>query len=104
MPLPSPLLRYGAERWPYVAVQCGEKEITYQQLQDQSRKIASQLYIKGVRRGDRVVVMTSRCIEMVILFYGVLEAGACYVPVDLDNLSADRIASILHAVEPSLIV
>jgi len=104
MSLASLGLNYGEERWPHTAIVCGQNRITYKELQDASSNIAKSLYGRGVRRGDCVVVLSSRCLETVVLFHAILEAGACYVPLDLDILSLDRISYVIDAVKPALIL
>lgn len=54
----------------------------YQQLNKQANIIAHNLIRRGVQVGDTIAVMLPRCAEMIATIYGVLKAGAIYVPVD----------------------
>lgn len=57
--------------------------ITYSELDWRSNIIANQLIQDyGVCPGQRVVCVFSRCIEMCAFIFGVLKAGAQYVPID----------------------
>ncbi|KAF2201398.1 acetyl-CoA synthetase-like protein, partial [Delitschia confertaspora ATCC 74209] len=87
-----------------LAAICGKNQLTYGELQTRSSEVARALYLHNVRRGDKVVVVTSRCLEMVILFHGILEAGAAYVPLDMESLSRDRVSQVIEAVNPTVVV
>lgn len=72
-----------ATRWPAaVAVQAGERTQDFAELALRSRRIARWLVDQGVQPGDRVALVLDRSIEAVAAIYGVLLAGAVYVPLD----------------------
>ncbi|KAF5025312.1 hypothetical protein F66182_2597 [Fusarium sp. NRRL 66182] len=57
--------------------------ITYQELDRRANILANELrHTFGLRVGDRVVLVYSRCIEMVVFILAVLKAGGQYVPLD----------------------
>ncbi|KAK3985303.1 hypothetical protein QBC44DRAFT_250746 [Cladorrhinum sp. PSN332] len=57
--------------------------VTYGELDRRANILANKLiHDHGLRIGDRVVLVYSRSIEMVIFIFGVLKAGGQYVPVD----------------------
>ena len=85
-----------------LAATCGDKHLTYGQLESRSSKLAVLLRTRGVKRGDRVAVLTTRCVVLPILFCAVLKSGACYVPLDLDDLSSNRIAHVIQDVQPKI--
>ncbi|WP_051237157.1 non-ribosomal peptide synthetase [Paenibacillus pinihumi] len=64
------------------AVIAPDGELTYQQLIEQSEKLAVRLAARGVRPGDKVVLAVERSKDMIIGLLGILKAGAVYVPVD----------------------
>jgi amino acid adenylation domain-containing protein len=77
------LLSDAADRDPdHVAVRCRGRSLTYGELESAANGIASRLVEAGIRRGDRVGIHLSKCIEMVVAVYGVLKAGGAYVPLD----------------------
>jgi amino acid adenylation domain-containing protein len=86
-----------------VATQWGAEALTYEDLDRIAGRLASRLAAAGVRRGDRVVVATSRTPSMPALFLAVLRAGAAYVPIDVDEPAA-RLTEILRAVDPRAVV
>lgn len=62
-----------------------ERSVTYAQLEWRANIVANTLRTNhGVvaGRGQRVVCVFSRCIEMCAIILGVLKAGAQYVPID----------------------
>ncbi len=56
--------------------------MTYAELEARSNQVANLLIELGVRRGDRVGIFLRKSMESVIGIYGVMKAGACYVPLD----------------------
>ena len=64
------------------AVRSDGREITYAELAGASRRVASALSFIGVGIGDRVAVHLEKSIESIISIYGVMRAGAAYVPID----------------------
>ncbi len=73
----------------------GGRSITYAQLSTLSDLLRDRLMHMGVRRGDRVGLRLHKCIESVATIFGVLKAGAAYVPVDAES-PASRGAYILN--------
>ncbi len=56
--------------------------ISYENLQVLSNRVRDRLIHLGVRRGDRVGIYVRKSIDSVAAIFGVLKAGAAYVPVD----------------------
>jgi len=92
----SHLLEAAAESRPdSIAVVDGERSFTYGELDELSNRLANLLRTEGVRRGDRVGLCLEKCVEAVAAIYGVLKAGAAYVPLD-PKAPATRQAYILR--------
>jgi amino acid adenylation domain-containing protein len=64
------------------AVRCRGQSLTYGQLESASASLARTLAEAGVRKGDRVAIHLPKGVETVAAVYGVLRAGAVYVPLD----------------------
>jgi len=64
------------------AVVLGSESITYRELDQRSNQLAHALLAKGCRRGDRVAIYMNKSIPALVSIYGVLKAGAAYVPLD----------------------
>jgi len=71
------------------------RSLTYAALADQSARLATVLIDQGVRRGDRVGLYMNKSLETPVAIYGILRAGAAYVPLD-PAAPADRIATMLR--------
>lgn len=77
------LVDRAAERAPEAEAFCSPTErLTYEELAGASDRLALLLEEEGVRRGDRVGVFLPRCLESAISVYGIMKAGAAYVPID----------------------
>jgi amino acid adenylation domain-containing protein len=78
-----------------VAVEQGDKQISYGELDRQSTNLSYYLIKSGVKNGDFVPLVTSRSFEMVIGMLAILKAGAAYIPID-NSMPVDRIMTILQ--------
>ncbi|MGK5627807.1 amino acid adenylation domain-containing protein [Streptomyces sp. URMC 123] len=76
------LLRESAARTPdAVAVVDADRETGYAELDRRSDRVARLLLSLGVRRGERVGLFLERTADALACVYGVLKAGAAYVPL-----------------------
>lgn len=64
------------------AVRCAGQSMTYADLEAASNGLARALIEAGVRPGDRVGLFLPKSLEAVSAVYGVMKAGAAYVPLD----------------------
>ncbi|MFS0751246.1 long-chain-fatty-acid--CoA ligase [Oceanobacillus sp. 1P07AA] len=55
------------------------KDISYQTLYDEAKKMANYLQSIGVRKGDKVAIMLPNTPQAVVSYYGILMAGAVVV-------------------------
>jgi len=69
--------------------------INYRDLAALTDRVRDRLVHAGVGRGDRVGLCLTKSIDAVAVIYGILKAGAVYVPVD-DTAPATRNAYILN--------
>ncbi|AFZ28184.1 amino acid adenylation enzyme/thioester reductase family protein [Cylindrospermum stagnale PCC 7417] len=86
-----------------VAVQQQEHTITYRQLDETSNQLAHILSYAGVERGDRVGIYLDKSIEAVIAIFGILKAGATYVPLD-PYAPTKRIAFIIKNCQIKILI
>src|ERR1700729_1508906 len=77
------------------AVAAGERSLTYEELDRLSNQVARALLAQGVAPGDRVGILAPKSAASVVAVFGVLKAGACYVPLD-PRSPAERLASIMR--------
>lgn len=71
-----------ARRPDAIAVEFGERSLSYAQLNGQANRLANHLRDLGVLPDDRVAICAERGIEMVVAMLAVLKAGGAYVPLD----------------------
>ncbi|AZC38062.1 non-ribosomal peptide synthetase [Pseudomonas chlororaphis] len=65
-----------------VALQAGEQQLTYAQLNQRANQLAHHLRDLGVQPDTRVGICVERSLELVIGLLGILKAGGAYVPLD----------------------
>jgi amino acid adenylation domain-containing protein len=75
------------------AVVDGRSMLTYAELETRSNRLAWLLRDLGVRRGDRVGMYLEKSLHSIVAIYGILKAGAAYVPFD-PQAPAARLAFI----------
>ncbi|MDE2368801.1 MAG: long-chain fatty acid--CoA ligase [Burkholderiales bacterium] len=78
-----------------VAIHCGDRTLSYGQLDGAANQVANALRRLGVGRGDRVVLACPNLPEFPIVYYGILKAGAIVVPINA-LLKAPEIAEHLR--------
>jgi fatty-acyl-CoA synthase len=89
-------LRYAEEQFSgNLAVVCKDERFTYRQFADRTRKLAGALIKSGVQRGDRVAFLSLNCHRLLEAYYGVLEAGAVLLPLNI-RLAPLELAYILN--------
>ena len=66
-----------------VALIQGDRVITFSELDDMSDRFASFLFDIGIKRGDRVATQLPNSIEHVIVYFGIIKAGAVSVPFNV---------------------
>ena len=76
------------------AVAVGERRLSYAELDRLSNQVARALLAQGVAPGDRVGILAPKSAAAVVAVYGVLKAGACYVPLDPKS-PAPRLTAIM---------
>jgi amino acid adenylation domain-containing protein len=77
------LLRASAERFPSrTAVVDGGRSVAYADLEATANRLAHLLAARSVRHGDRVGLYLDKSLEALVGIYGILKAGATYVPLD----------------------
>ncbi len=77
------LFEQRAERAPdSIAVECGDRRLTYRELDHSASRLATRLHALGAAPGALVGVCVERSAEMVVAVLGILKTGAAYVPLD----------------------
>ena len=80
----SVLLEDSARRYPdRVALVLGDIRITYGELDARANQVANLLVGRGVTPGDTVAMSFPNVPEFVIVYYGIVKAGAVVVPLNI---------------------
>ncbi len=93
---PVRFLRYSARQFPgKTAIVCGEQRFTYAEFAERASRLAGALHAVGVTPGDRVAFLSLNCHRLLEAYYGVLEAGAVLLPLNV-RLAPVELAHILN--------
>src|SRR5687767_3150000 len=65
------------------AVVCGDKRLTYGQLNAWANQIAGALSASGIRRGDHVALLCPNVPYFPAVYFGILKTGAVIVPLNV---------------------
>ncbi|MFP5502523.1 MAG: AMP-binding protein, partial [Candidatus Sericytochromatia bacterium] len=98
---------------PYVHLQedgGGETTLTFAEMAEAARRVAAGLQARGVKPGDRVLLVLPTGLDFLSAFYGTLLAGAvavpCYPPARTKGLSdyQERLARLMAVADPRLVL
>ena len=78
------------------------KSVTYSDLRDASERAAGLLQGWGIKKGDKVAIMSQNTPDFVIAFFGIIKAGGVAVPVN-HKLMAPEVEYILDHSEARII-
>ncbi|MDE9567162.1 AMP-binding protein, partial [Xenorhabdus bovienii] len=86
------LFEQQAERTPNaIALVFGDSQLSYAELNRHANQLAHSLIASGVRPDDRIAICVARSLDMIIGMYGILKAGAGYIPL-APEYPAERLA------------
>ncbi|MDR9878837.1 amino acid adenylation domain-containing protein [Pseudomonas allii] len=82
-----------------IAVQAGELQLTYRELNERANQLAFHLRERGVQPDARVALCVERGLDLVVGLLAILKAGGAYVPLD-PGYPRERLAYMLHDSQP----
>jgi amino acid adenylation domain-containing protein len=89
------VLEISAKQYPERKAVVYNNSITYQELDEVSTRLCWVLKNAGIEKGDRIGIYLNKSIEAVAAIFGILKAGAVYVPLD-PSAPVRRVASIIQ--------
>ncbi|HYL63868.1 MAG TPA: long-chain-fatty-acid--CoA ligase [Candidatus Methylomirabilis sp.] len=93
---PIRFLRYAEQQFGQrTAIVCGKERFTYAQFAERVGKLAGALRKAGVQPGDRVAFLSTNCHRLLEAYYGVVEAGAVLLPLNI-RLAPQELAYVLN--------
>lgn len=99
----APVFRHAAATPDHPAFLFEGRTLTYGDLADQSRRIASFLVASGVQPGDRVAVLSPNRPEIFSVYFGLALIGAAIVPINAE-FAAHEIEYILRHSEAVTVI
>ncbi|MFC1908523.1 class I adenylate-forming enzyme family protein [Chloroflexota bacterium] len=85
------------------AIVLGERRISYAELDEASNKVANALIAKGLRKGDRVIIMLPDGPDFVTFYFGICKAGGIAIPLDI-RLKLNELTCLLENCRPKILV
>ena len=73
----------------------GDQRLNYKELDTMAARFASALVRQGIRKGDRVVIVTPNSIETIVAIFGILKAGGVFLVVH-HSIKEQKLSYILH--------
>jgi fatty-acyl-CoA synthase len=93
---PLRFLRYAQTQFSgKTGVVCGEQRFTYGQFAARVSQLAGELRAAGVKSGDRVAFLSTNCHRLLEAYFGVLDAGAVLLPLNI-RLANSELAFVLN--------
>jgi len=100
---PLRCLRYAEAQFPRnTAVVCGDQRFTYRHFAERAGRLGGALRSLEVNSGDRVAFLSTNCHRLLEAYYGVLEAGAVLLPLNV-RLAPKELAYILNDAEAKVL-
>ncbi len=97
-------LEDSADKYPdKKAVYMGDLTTTYQEINALTNRLANLLIAKGLKRGDRVVVVMENSFENVIGYYAILKAGGVSVEIP-DKSTKSELSYIIENSEAKICI
>ena len=86
-----------------VAVVYEDQQLTYRELNERANRLAHYLINLGIGPEDVVALAVPRSLEMMVGLWGILKAGAAYLPLDPDY-PTQRLAFMIEDAAPKCIL
>ena len=85
------------------ALICGDKRLTYAEIDAMAGSLASVLLSEGVEKGDRVAVFLDNSIEAVVAVFAILKTGATFLMVN-QTTKQDKLNYMLNNCRASALI
>lgn len=86
-----------------IAIDCGEKQLTYGEIETQSNKLANFLIEQGATQGSMVAILAQDSVKFIIAIIGILKAGCVFIPL-VSDLPEHRINTIISEAAPQWLI
>jgi amino acid adenylation domain-containing protein len=99
----EPIEKYAVIKSDDIALIACDRTLTYAEFNSEANRIAHALMQRGVKHGDRVVLLLPRTSAVMLSIFGVSKAGAAFIPCD-PEYPADRISLIIEDSEAAYVI
>ena len=99
----EPIEKYAETQPDKIALIAADRTLTYREFNAEANRVAHALMARGVKKGDRVVLLLPRTSAVMLCIFGVSKAGAAYIPCD-PEYPADRINLITEDSEAAFVI
>jgi amino acid adenylation domain-containing protein len=86
-----------------VAIECGERRLSYGELLERANTLANYLITQGAGRDSIVALLTEDTSERIVGILGTLKAGAAFMPLDVRQPAA-RLRKLLELAPPQFLL
>jgi amino acid adenylation domain-containing protein/FkbH-like protein len=86
-----------------VAIECGERRLSYRELQERANTLANYLLTHGAGPGTVVGLLTGDMSETIVGMLGSLKAGAAFMPLDVRQPAA-RLRKLMELAPPQFLL
>ncbi len=86
-----------------VAIECGERRLSYRALEERTNTLANYLILQGAGPGTIVAILTADMSETIVGMLGSLKAGAAFMPLDVRQPAA-RLRKLLELAPPEFLL
>ena len=98
-------LRINSWRTPdKIAAVLGEQRLTYSELNARANQFAHAMLARGLRRGDKVSIVLTNCIEFLEIYHGLARIGAISVPINFRLVAREKLYIINNSESVALIL
>ncbi len=101
--VPFEFNRIAGENKDKIAVELGDNSYTFENLNNDSNRLANLLISNDVKSEAIIGICLPRSYELIVSLFGVLKSGAAYLPID-PNYPKDRINYILQDAKVTSII
>jgi len=77
--------RAGQEFASYPLVICGERTVSFEQMNSYANRVANAFLEMGIIKGDRVIILLENCLEWLYTWFGIAKMGAVAVPINTSH-------------------
>ena len=85
------------------AIVCGERRVSYVELDEAANRLANAFISLGVEKGDRIAMLMVNSPEFVNTYFGIIKAGGVPVPLDV-RYKVDELALVVGSCQPKVLV